>query len=251
LSFRLIPAIDLLDGQVVRLHQGDYAQAKRYARDPVELVHEFAGAGATLIHLVDLNAARTGSRLENAAAVAAVAQAVPPGVQLEVGGGVRDAEAIRDYLSMGMARVIVGTAAVRSPELLGQAIALHGQDRVVVGVDARKGTIRVSGWEEDSGMDLKEFLRRLGDSGVREIIYTDIVRDGAETGPALGAGLTRILAETDFRVILSGGVGSLDDVLAVQAAAKTEPRLVGLIAGRAIYEGRLDVRQAIVTLAAS
>jgi phosphoribosylformimino-5-aminoimidazole carboxamide ribotide isomerase len=249
--FDIIPAVDLLGGQVVRLYKGDYDQSTVYGDDPAAPIRAFLEAGAELIHVVDLDAARNGDRSVNAKAIQkiiAVLRDFRAGggrTLLEVGGGIRDLRAIDEYLAAGVDRCIIGTAAVRDPEFVAQAVAKHGGEAVIVGVDALDGVVRVSGWEESSGLSVTDFVGDMQGRGVREIIFTDIARDGALTGPPLDA-LAGVLGESNVNVIASGGVATLEDVRALLDLKRAKgPRLVGVISGKAIYEKKLDLAAAV------
>lgn len=241
--FQVIPAIDVLDGKVVRLHQGDYNQRSEYPGDPVEQLKSFVADGASLIHLVDLNAARNGDRSVNRATIASVvAAAKASSVQIELGGGLRDLDALQAAIDLGVDRCIIGTAAVKNPDLVLEAVQRHGRGRIIVGVDALDGQVRVSGWEESSELSVSVFLAELESQGVQEVIFTDISRDGALAGPALSA-LEAVLEWSGLRVISSGGVSSIEDIR--RLLEMRHPRLVGVICGKAIYEGRVNLRDAI------
>lgn len=252
--FQVIPAIDLLDGQVVRLFQGRYEDSTVYGADPAAQARAFSAAGAELLHVVDLNAARNGDRSANQSAVASILAAAAEmrasgrSFAVEIGGGIRDREAAEEYLTRrGVDRIILGTAAVRRPELVGELTREFSAQRIIVGVDALEGSVRVSGWEENAGLPVLEFLRDLEDRGAREVIYTDIARDGVLGGPDLD-GLRQILQNTELRVIASGGVGGPGDVqklLELRGEGDYGARLVGAISGKAIYEGRLDLSTAV------
>lgn len=241
-EFRIIPAIDLLDGNVVRLYRGDYNQVTVYSDDPVPTVKEFVHAGASLIHVVDLNAARDGNRKPNASAIESILTEVGNNASVEIGGGIRSEEDMKDYFDRGVDRCILGTSAVTDPDLLKRAVGLYGHERIIVGVDAKDGTVRISGWEKDGGLRVSEFLNNLEGMGVKEIIFTDIKTDGTLSGPPIDS-LREILATTNLRVIASGGVSSLADVESLLSIKND--RLVGAIAGRAVYENKLKVEDAV------
>lgn len=241
-EFRIIPAIDLLDGKVVRLYRGDYSQVTVYSNDPVPTVQDFVHAGASLIHVVDLNAARDGDRRKNADAIESIMAEVGTKASVEIGGGIRNDDALKEYFDRGVDRCILGTSAVTDPELLKRAIAVYGHERIIVGVDAKDGTVRISGWEKDGGVKVPEFLKTLEGMGVYEIIFTDIRTDGTLSGPPIDS-LSEILANTNLRVIASGGVSSIDDVKSLLAI--NESNLVGAITGRAVYENKLNVSEAV------
>jgi len=237
----LYPAIDLKDGQCVRLLRGDMAAATVFSDDPAAQAAAFEAAGCQWVHLVDLNGAFAG-RAVNAAAVEAVLKRVR--VPCQLGGGIRDLAAIEGWLSKGLARVILGTVAVRDPALVrGAARAFPG--RVAVGIDARGGRVAVEGWAETTDLTALDLARRFEDAGVAAIIYTDIDRDGAMQGPNVAA--TAALANAvRIPVIASGGVSSLDDLRALKDCGAP---LDGVISGRALYDGRIDVAEAVRVLA--
>ena len=238
----LYPAIDLKDGQVVRLVHGAMETATVFNDDPAAQARSFAAAGFAWLHLVDLNGAFAG-RPVNRAAVAAILAAVDVPVQL--GGGIRDLPTIEAWLTAGVARVILGTAAVKTPELVHAACrAFPG--RIAVGIDARDGIVAVEGWAEDGGIPAVDLARRFADAGVSAIIYTDIGRDGALTGVNVAATVALARA-VSIRVIASGGVASLDDISALRAVEKEG--VAGAILGRALYNGRIDPVQALALAA--
>jgi phosphoribosylformimino-5-aminoimidazole carboxamide ribotide isomerase len=238
----LYPAIDLKDGQCVRLLRGDMEAATGFGDDPAAQARSFVAAGCQWLHIVDLNGAFAG-RPVNGGAVSAILGAVEVPVQL--GGGIRDRAAIDRWLEAGVARVILGTVALRDPELV-RAAARANPGRVAVGIDARDGMVAVEGWAETSDVTATDLARRFEDAGVAAIIYTDIDRDGAMQGPnvAATAALARAVA---IPVIASGGVSSLDDLRALKASGAP---LDGVISGRALYEGRIDLAAAVQLLAA-
>jgi phosphoribosylformimino-5-aminoimidazole carboxamide ribotide isomerase len=234
----LFPAIDLTEGLAVRLEQGDMARATVFNRDPAEQAHVFEAAGFEYLHMVDLDGAFAGKPM-NAAAVERVLETVSIPVQL--GGGIRDMATIEGWLSKGVTRVIIGTAAVRNPALVSEA-ARRFPGRVAVGLDARDGHVAVEGWAETSTLPALDIARRFEDAGVAAIIYTDIARDGMLTGLNLDATIALADAIT-IPVIASGGLASIADVRRL-----LEPRaqkLAGAIAGRALYDGRLDAAEAL------
>ena len=234
----LFPAIDLKDGVAVRLEQGDMARATVFNRDPAAQAHAFETQGFEYLHIVDLDGAFAG-KPQNAGAIERILETISIPVQL--GGGIRDMATIGGWLGKGVNRVIIGTAAVRQPELVKRA-AKEFPGRVAVGLDARDGKVAVEGWAETSQLAALDIARRFEDAGVAAIIYTDIARDGLLKGLNLDA--TIALAEAvSIPVIASGGFASLADVQAL-----LEPRakkLAGAIAGRALYDGRVDPAQAL------
>lgn len=238
----LFPAIDLKDGQCVRLLRGDMAAATVFNADPAAQARTFEQTGFRYLHVVDLNGAFAG-RPVNAVAVAAILRAVTIPVQL--GGGIRDRATIDMWLAQGVERVILGTAAVRDPDLVRAACQAH-PGRIAVGIDARDGRVAVEGWARTSEITAVELARRFEDAGVAAIIYTDISRDGALQGLNLDA--TAALARAvSIPVIASGGLASLDDVR--RLLRPDYALLAGAVAGRALYDGRLDAKQALALLA--
>lgn len=231
----LFPAIDLYDGKAVRLYKGDYAQMTVYSDRPVETALDFVRCGADHIHLVDLAGARDGGT-PNFDTVCAIKRS--SGAFCEIGGGIRSMEVIERYLHAGVDRVILGTAAVEDPEFLRAAVAAYGA-QVAVGVDIREGNVAVKGWTERSGLDAFDFCGQIQALGVQTVICTDISRDGAMQGTnrALYQRLSQRFA-MDF--IASGGVSSLEDVLALR-----DMGLHGAIIGKAYYSGAIDLREAL------
>jgi phosphoribosylformimino-5-aminoimidazole carboxamide ribotide isomerase len=240
----LFPAIDLKNGQCVRLEQGDMARATVFNLDPAAQARSFAAQGFEYLHVVDLDGAFAGKPM-NARAVEAMLKAVTMPVQL--GGGIRDIGTVEAWLAKGVARVIIGTAAVRDPELV-KAAARKYPGRVAVGLDARDGKVAVEGWAETSQVTALEIAQRFEDAGVAAIIFTDISRDGLLKGLNLEA--TVALAEAiSIPVIASGGLASIEDVKAMlQPNAR---KLAGAIAGRALYDGRLDAPAALELIRAA
>jgi phosphoribosylformimino-5-aminoimidazole carboxamide ribotide isomerase len=238
----LFPAIDLKEGLAVRLEQGDMARATIFNRDPAAQAHSFEAQGFKYLHIVDLDGAFAGKPV-NAGAVERILETVAIPVQL--GGGIRDMATIEGWLGKGVNRVIIGTAAVRDPELVKSAARAFA-GRVAVGLDARDGKVAVQGWAEASELTVLDIARRFEDAGVAAIIYTDIARDGLLKGLNLDA--TIALADAvSIPVIASGGLASLDDVRAL--IAPRARKLAGAIAGRALYDGRLDPAAALALIA--
>lgn len=231
----ILPAIDLSGGQVVRLTKGDYGKKDVYASDPAEIARGFASSGAAYLHVVDLDGAKDGS-LSNFDAVKAIADV--GGLYMEIGGGIRDMGRTEKYLSLGVGRCILGTAAVNDPAFLRSAVFEFGE-RVAVGVDARDGMVAVSGWLETTNLRGIDFCRELIEIGVKTVIYTDISRDGMLSGPnhELYAELSGL---EGLNVIASGGVTSVDDV---RRLAKTG--IHGAIIGKALYTGKIKIEEAL------
>lgn len=241
---KFLPAIDLKDGQCVRLVQGDMDQTTVFNDDPAAQARIFADAGCSWLHMVDLNGAFEG-RPVNADAVKSVLAATD--LKVELGGGIRTMETIASWVEAGVTRVILGTAALRDPDLA-RAACKEFPGRVAVGIDARDGFVAVEGWAEVSQMTALDLAKMFEDAGVAAIIYTDIARDGAMMGPNLEA--TFALADAvSIPIVLSGGVSSVTDLKAVKAA--DGGRLDGVISGRAVYDGRIDPAAAVALLETS
>jgi phosphoribosylformimino-5-aminoimidazole carboxamide ribotide isomerase len=231
----VIPAIDLMGGEVVRLEKGDFATKKVYSRHPAETAAEFLQAGATVLHVVDLDGAKAGwpVNLDTVRDLCAV-----KGLEIELGGGLRTLGDIEKVLALGVHAVVLGTAAVERLDLVRQACARF-PGRVRCGIDARNGEVKVAGWLEGSGLKAVEVARRVKEAGVTLVEYTDVARDGMFSGVD-AAGAAAIQAEAGVEVVASGGVASLDDVRACLAAG-----VAGVIVGKAIYEGRLRLADAV------
>ena len=238
----LFPAIDLKDGACVRLVRGDMASATVFNRDPAAQARQFAEAGFSWLHVVDLDGAVTG-RSVNGTAVRAIRGAVD--LRIQLGGGVRDRAAIDHWLALGVDRVVLGTAALRDPGLVREAAADH-PGRIVVGIDAREGRVAVEGWTETTEFGVVAVARRFADCGVAAVVYTDIARDGALAGVDANAAadFARCL---HIPVIVSGGVASLADIAALKA--READGIAGIICGRALYDGRIDPTAALRLLA--
>ena len=232
---KLFPAIDLYEGKAVRLFKGDYAQMTVYSSDPVSVAMDFKAKGAECIHLVDLEGARDGST-PNFETVCAVKNA--SGLFCEIGGGIRGMETVRRYLDAGIDRVILGTAAVSDPEFLDAAVAAYG-DRIAVGVDIKDGLVAIKGWTESSGLEAFAFCRQLQQKGVSCLICTDISRDGAMRGTNREL-YARLQKELSLNITASGGVSTLDDVMALARLG-----MYGAIIGKAYYTGAIDLAEAV------
>ena len=237
----LYPAIDIRGGQAVRLLQGDYARETTYDADPVDAATRWAGEGAEFLHVVDLDGAKAGEP-RNLEAIQRIAAAVECPIQ--VGGGLRNMESIDVVLAAGAERVVIGTAALRDPDFLAAALEKHG-DRVVVSVDARNGKVSLSGWTETTDRDVADAVAELGNRGVARFLCTEIEVDGTMEGPATEE-LNRIATATNAQVIASGGVGTLAHLKSLADAAA--PNIEGAIVGKALYEKRFTVSDAVETL---
>ena len=235
----IFPAIDLKDGRCVRLRQGDMAQATVFNDDPAAQARSFEAAGFEYLHLVDLNGAFAGHSV-NASAIRAILSAIK--IPLQLGGGIRDRAAIDQWLSAGVARVILGTVAVSSPALVSEAARAH-PGRIVVGIDAREGKVAVKGWAEEAAVSTTELAKRFEDAGVAAIIFTDIARDGMMEGANVEstAALARAIS---IPVIASGGVNSVRDIERLKDCGAG---IAGVVVGRALYDGRIDPAQALMT----
>lgn len=231
----LYPAIDLVGGKAVRLYKGDYAQMTVYSDDPLSVAKDFQKAGAKRMHLVDLEAAKSGVP-ENAETIRAIAENTD--LFLEVGGGIRTMQTLESYLSLGVDRAILGTAAVTDPQFLREAVEKYGE-RVAVGVDLKDGFVAIKGWTETSDLTAESFFAKMEALGVKTVICTDISRDGAMKGT--NRALYRELSEKfSIDLIASGGVSSIGDI-----AALKEMGLHGAIIGKAYYTGAIDLKQAL------
>ncbi|MCL1917620.1 MAG: 1-(5-phosphoribosyl)-5-[(5-phosphoribosylamino)methylideneamino] imidazole-4-carboxamide isomerase [Peptococcaceae bacterium] len=279
----IFPAIDLKNGQAVRLQQGRMDEATVYSDDPVAVAQDFMAQGATHLHVVDLNGAvetqqetqetqetqgpqgtqgtqgpqgpqgtqgarpQGDSKMVNGAVLERLVQSV--NLKIQVGGGIRTLERIEALLDLGVHRVILGTAAVRDPELVAQAIARFGSERVMVGIDAKDGRVAVQGWVETSDVLAEELGVRMRDKGVTHVIYTDIRRDGMLTGADID-GSARLAKQTDLRVIVSGGIACLDEVAAIRDLERRGVCLEGVVLGKALYAGAFSLREALQVSAA-
>ena len=235
----IFPAIDLKGGRCVRLEQGRADAATTYDEDPGRVAHQFAEDGAEWIHCVDLDGAFSGEP-KNWLGVERILHA---GVRVQLGGGIRDEGTIKRILNAGVSRVVLGTRACEDEAFVRRVVSLDG-DRIAVGIDARDGFVAVRGWVEATRQPVIDLARRMVDAGVSTLIYTDIATDGMMTGPNLDA-LEALLSTVGTRVIASGGVSRLEDIEALASLAERHPHLVGVITGKAIYEKKLDLCEAI------
>lgn len=231
---KIFPAIDLRNGKAVRLYQGDYDQMTVYSDSPVDVARSFKAKGASCLHLVDLDGAKDG-QLVNFETIKEIVEEVD--MYVEVGGGIRDEERIRQYLELGVGRVILGTIAVKDPEFLEAMVTKYGE-KIAVGVDARDGFVAINGWKEITDRESFEFCRYLRDIGVRAVIYTDISRDGGLEGTNMEA--YRKLQEIEgLEVTASGGISFEEEITALKDVA------AAAILGKAIYSGKLDLERAV------
>ena len=231
----ILPAIDLKDGRVVRLYQGDFDTAHQVAQDPLATAQDFYAAGARYIHMVDLDGARDGRRANGAI----VAQVARLGLRVELGGGIRTLEDLEGVFADGVDRAVIGSAAVERPDFVAQAVERYGPERIAVGIDAKGGLVRTAGWVQNSGLDYLDFAREMERIGVRHIIFTDIDTDGMLGGPNLGS-LGRLLEGVSCRVTASGGVSCNQDIRDLKALGAW-----GAIIGKAYYAGTIDLAQAV------
>jgi len=239
---QLIPAIDIKDGQCVRLKQGKSESQTVYDTSPVLVAKKFYEAGATKIHIVDLDGAFEGQS-NNGTIISEILSEIP--VEIELGGGIRTLANIESWLQQGVHQVILGTVAVQSPELVKEAIQQFSVNRIIVGIDTHNGLVATHGWQQSSDLQDIEFAKTMTEIGVRRFIYTAIHTDGMMTGPAIPE-LKRFSSATSAKVTASGGVGNLEDVTALKSLEKYG--VDSVIAGRAIYEGTLDLEKAVSAL---
>lgn len=233
----ILPAIDIKDGNCVRLVKGDFATVHRVAEDPLETAMTFRVSGAVWLHMVDLDGALQGKRV-NAAVFTKIA--AESGLRVELGGGIRDMETVDYYLTHGVQRVILGSAALTNPQLVDDAVRNFG-DRIAVGIDAKNRMVATRGWLDASEVDFVEMAKRMEDKGVKYIIFTDISRDGTLSGPSINQ-LSELKNTVDCKIIASGGIGQLSDVNSLVKAG-----LYGAICGKALYAGTLSLSQAIMS----
>lgn len=240
----LLPAIDILGGRAVRLAKGDYSQVTVYNDDPVDQARRFEAQGATWVHVVDLDGARSGVP-ENIAIVERIVRETS--LNVEVGGGIRTLDVLDRLAEAGAARMVLGTALVNDPELARAAVARVGGDRLTAGIDAKGGEVAVSGWIEGSGVAATDLARAMGQAGFKHIVYTDIARDGMQTGLDVEA-YAQMAKAFGHPVIASGGVASVSDIERLSAVAAS---IEGVITGRAVYEGTLTVEDGVAACRAA
>lgn len=238
-DFQIYPAIDLRGGKCVRLFQGDYGQETVYGDSPVEMARKFADAGAQWLHMVDLDGAKNGRLINDKIVI----DAAKLGLKVQVGGGIRTREDIRYYLDNGVARVIIGSMAIRETEQVIAFIEEFGADKIVIGIDAKDGMAATEGWTETSEQPAAKVARYFVSKGARHFIYTDIATDGTLAGPNIEANKQLVEAGT-AEVIVSGGIGTIEDVKNVKAAGSDTP-IAGVIIGKALYENRFSLEEAL------
>ena len=232
---KLYPAIDLKDGACVRLLQGDYNEVTIYGNNPAEMAKKWEDLGGNYLHIVDLDGAKAGES-KNGAAVEAIVKAV--NIPIELGGGIRTLEQIKAQLDRGVDRVILGSAAIKDPNLVKEAIATFGPDRIVVGVDAKNGQVAIEGWLEVTDTSALEFCKVLEEMGVKTVIYTDIAKDGMMQGPNIEE-TKKLVEATNLQIIASGGVSSMTDLENLEAI-----HVHGAIIGKALYVDAIDLKAA-------
>lgn len=237
--FTIFPAIDLRHGKVVRLEEGRDDRRTEYGDDPVEQARQFVEEGAESLHVVDLDAAfRDGS---NKDVIRRIVEAID--IPVQVGGGIRSTEMVDSLLDIGVRRVIIGSAAVSNPDWVEEVAGRHG-DKIVVGIDSKNGEVKTHGWVEGSGKTTEQVAQQMSERGVSRIVYTDISRDGMLTGPD-SEGAAELAKNAHIEVVISGGVGNAEHVRAAAKLASTNTQLVGIIIGKAIYDGRLSLAEAL------
>jgi len=236
MSFTIYPAIDLRNGKVVRLKEGDPARLTAYSDDPKETALRWLEAGAKWIHVVNLDGAFGESDNANRSALESILET---DAQVQFGGGMRSLDDVKDALELGVGRVVLGTVAVEEPDVVDDALSCFGPERISVGIDARDGYVRTRGWKDDSGISAEQLALQMRTLGLRTVIFTDIRRDGLGSGLNIPA--TRELADgSGLDVIASGGVHTMDDVIAAR-----DTNLAGVIIGRALYEGTISLKEAL------
>lgn len=233
---RIYPAIDIKDGKCVRLSQGCFDKVTVYGENPVEIAKQWVKEGASFIHLVDLDGALLGEQA-NKKVIKEIAQSV--GIPIQTGGGIRSIDTIKDRLSLGVDRVIIGTAAVKNPDLVREAIMTFGANKIIIGIDAKDGRVAVEGWEEVSSLSAVDLCLQMKEIGVKTIIYTDISKDGMLCGVNIEA-TKELIDKTGMEIIASGGVANLSDLEKVSVIG-----VEGVIIGKALYQGSVDLKQAI------
>ncbi|MFW6001136.1 MAG: 1-(5-phosphoribosyl)-5-[(5-phosphoribosylamino)methylideneamino]imidazole-4-carboxamide isomerase [Halanaerobium sp.] len=232
----VLPAIDLKEGEVVRLEQGDFAKKTVYSKNPLKIAEEFAAQGAEWLHLVDLDGACAGES-RNLSLIKKIAENTD--LKIQTGGGIRSRRDLIKMLELGVKRVIIGTLALKNPALIGEFIEEFGAESILVSIDARSGKVAASGWKEESSKDMLDFAKEIEALGVKYILYTDIERDGMLAGPDF-EGLNRLKAETGLNIIASGGISSAEELYRLN-----ELGFYGAITGQAVYQGKINLADVI------
>ena len=241
---KFIPAIDLLNNEVVRLFQGDYSRKTSYQTSALEMLRKYENVGCKRIHIVDLAAAREGKPV-HLAILKELAQAKKKDTILEWGGGLRDFANLESAHEAGADKLILGTALIKNPALLDKSIKAFGAEKIVAGVDARDGMVQISGWEKGAAINAVKLIQDMEKAGAGEVIFTDIAADGTLEGPVLSS-LEEVLKNTKIKVIASGGIGCLEDLQSIKNLENKYPdRIEGIIVGRAIYDGKIDLEKAV------
>lgn len=231
----IFPAIDLMNGKVVRLKQGDFKTSQVYSEDPVKIAKSYQAAGATWLHLVDLDGAKTG-RSQNLSIIKEIKDQT--NLKIQVGGGIRSEQAVKVLLELGVDRVIIGTLAVKEPALLKELVDTY-QNKVIVSVDSKNGFVTYSGWQDTTLIPTLGFCLKLQQIGIKTIVYTDIAKDGMMEGPNIDD-YKKLSAATNLEIIASGGVSSIEDVMTLSSM-----NLYGAIIGKALYQKQIDLQEAI------
>ncbi|WP_397539881.1 1-(5-phosphoribosyl)-5-[(5-phosphoribosylamino)methylideneamino]imidazole-4-carboxamide isomerase [Rummeliibacillus pycnus] len=239
-SIQIFPAIDMRGGKCVRLFKGDYERETVYADSPFEMAKSFAEAGASFVHMVDLDGAKNGKRA-HAAEVIRVAKELP--LKVQIGGGIRSEEDVRYYLENGVDRVIIGSLAIREPKLVKGFVKEFGQERIVIGLDAKDGMVATHGWIETSDQSAIEVGQNFAKAGAKYFIFTDIATDGTLAGPNIEANI-QLAQKTGAEIIVSGGISALEDIAKVKTAAQNST-VSGVIIGKALYAGRFTLQEAL------
>lgn len=239
-AIQIYPAIDMRGGKCVRLYKGDYAQETVYADSPFEMAKAFSDAGATFVHMVDLDGAKDGERV-HAKDVIRVAKELP--LKVQIGGGIRTEDDVRFYLENGVDRVIIGSLAIRERELVASFIEKFGAERIVIGLDAKDGMVATHGWLETSDQKATDVGRYFAERGAKYFIFTDIATDGTLQGPNIAAN-EQLASATGAEIIVSGGMSSLEDIQAVKMASE-QSTIGGVIIGKALYTGRFTLEEAL------
>jgi phosphoribosylformimino-5-aminoimidazole carboxamide ribotide isomerase len=239
--FYIIPAIDLYENQVVRLYKGKYDQVTVYYKDPLDVVLYFRDCGIQRIHIVDLNAARDGNTNVNRKTIENIIKQ-KGSLKLEIGGGIRNKQIVHEYIDAGIEYLILGTIAVKSPSFVEELLNEFNRERFIIGVDAKKEEVKISGWEEGTKLNLFDFIKKIEFWGISQIIVTDIDRDGTLQGPNIFL-LKKILERTTLKVISSGGISSNQDILDLYNLYRTNENLMGTIVGKAFYEKKVDLKE--------
>jgi len=241
----ILPAIDLRRGCCVRLFRGNPEQETVYSQEPAQVARQWEELGAKYLHIVDLDGAFSG-KTANGTAVERIASTI--NIPFQLGGGMRSRKAVEEAFQLGVSKVILGTMAVENPELLKELLEEHGE-RIIVGIDARNGKVAIGGWKEDTVLDVEELAQRLERLGVKEIVYTDINRDGTLRGPNLEA-IKKVAQGTNLSLIASGGVSRVEDVIALKELQQNY-RIKGVIIGKALYTGQVTLPEALAVAGAN